>query len=47
MAKITAGVGPQAGKGSNGKIAEDLLDTLVTSDSFSEFMTLIAYNYLS
>ena len=47
MAKITAGVGPQAGKGSNSKIAEDLLDTLVTSDSFSEFMTLIAYNYLS
>src|SRR3989442_7037024 len=47
MAKITEGVGPQAGKGCNSKIAGDLLDVLVTSDSFSEFMTLIAYNYLS
>ena len=46
MAKITAGIRPQADQRSNSKTAGDLLDALVTSDRFPEFMTLLAYNYL-
>ena len=46
MAKIGAGVRPQPGEEPNYKTAGDLLDTLVTSDSFPEFMTLLAYSYL-
>ena len=46
MAKITAGIRPQADQRSNSKTAGDLLDVLVTSDRFPEFMTLLAYNYL-
>jgi len=46
MARISGGVKPQADAQPNFKIAGDLLDSLVTSDSFPEFMTLLAYNYL-
>jgi malate synthase len=42
MAKITA----QADNGSNNKTAGELLDMLVTSGGFPEFMTVLAYNYL-
>jgi hypothetical protein len=37
---------PQAEDTTNYKIAGELLDTLVTSDGFHEFMTRLAYNYL-
>ncbi len=47
MARIGGGVKSQADAEPNFKIAGDLLDSLVTSDSFPEFMTLLAYNYLS
>jgi len=47
MARTSGGVKSQADAEPNFKIAGDLLDSLVTSDSFSEFMTLLAYNYLS
>jgi len=47
IARISGGFKSQADAGPNFKIAGDLLDSLVTSDSFSEFMTLLAYNYLS
>ena len=46
MAKITAGIRPQADQRSYNKTTGDLLDALVTSDAFPEFMTLLAYNYL-
>jgi malate synthase len=46
MTRITAGARSQADKEPNYKTAEDLLDALVTSDSFPEFMTLLAYDYL-
>src|SRR6266702_2674293 len=47
IARISGGFESQADAEPNLKIAGDLLDSLVTSDSFSEFMTLLAYNYLS
>jgi len=47
MARTSGRVKSQADAEPNFKIAGDLLDSLVTSDSFSEFMTLLAYNYLS
>src|SRR5438445_13206975 len=47
IGRITEEIGSRVYRTSNYKGAEDLLDALVTSDSFSEFMTLIAYNYLS
>jgi malate synthase len=37
---------PQDEDTANYKTAGELLDTLVTSDGFPEFMTLLAYNYL-
>ncbi len=46
-ARISGGVKSQADAEPNFKIAGDLLDSLVTSDTFSEFITLLAYNYLS
>jgi len=46
MARTRAGVGPQAREEPNANTAGDLLDALVTSDRFPEFMTLLAYNYL-
>jgi len=46
MARITAGARPQSQATNNYKIAGELLDALVTSDGFPEFMTLLAYNYL-
>jgi len=46
-ARISGGVKSQADAKTNFKIAGDLLDLLVTSDSFPEFMTLPAYNFLS
>jgi len=46
MAKIVAGARSQVPDEPNLKTAGDLLDSLVTSDSFPEFMTLQAYNYL-
>src|SRR3989442_991381 len=46
MARIRAGVGLQANEEPNYKTAGDLLDSLVTCESFPEFMTLLAYNYL-
>jgi len=46
MARISGGFKSQADAEPNFKIAGDLLDSLVTSDSFPEFMTLLAYNYL-
>ena len=45
-ARARAGVGMQAIEEPNAKTARDLLDALVTSDRFPEFMTLLAYNYL-
>jgi len=46
FARIVAGVRSQFDEASNQKIAGDLLDVLVTNDSFPDFMTLLAYNYL-
>ena len=46
MARMRAEVAPQAYKDPNYKTAGDLLDVLATSDSFPEFMTLLAYSYL-
>src|SRR5438128_3440286 len=46
IARITAGVRPQSQDTTNYKTAGELLDTLVTSDDFPEFMTLLAYNYI-
>ena len=46
MAKTGAGPRSQAGEKTNYKTAGDLLDSLVASDSFPEFMTLLAYDYL-
>src|SRR3989475_1545290 len=46
MAKTGTGARLQAGEGINHDIAGALLDSLVTSDSFPEFMTLLAYDYL-
>ncbi|OLD10774.1 MAG: malate synthase A [Crenarchaeota archaeon 13_1_40CM_3_52_10] len=46
MAKTGTGARLQAGEGINYDIAGALLDSLVTSDSFPEFMTLLAYDYL-
>jgi len=46
MARITTGARPQSQDANNYKIAGELLDALVTSDGFPEFMTLLAYNYL-
>jgi malate synthase len=46
MARIAAGVRSQADEEPNYKTAGDLLDMLVTSDNFPEFMTLLAYDYL-
>ena len=46
-ARISGGVKSQPDAKPNFKIAGDLLDLLVTSDSFPEFMTLPAYNFLS
>src|SRR5213080_2505047 len=43
MAKTGAGPRSQAGEKTNYKTAGDLLDSLVASDSFPEFMTLLAY----
>jgi len=47
MARITAGASPRSQDATKYKIAGELLDTLVTSDDFPEFMTLVAYNYLT
>ncbi len=47
MARARAGVGVQTGEEPNAKTAGDLLDALVTSDRFPEFMTLLAYTYLN
>jgi len=47
MARIGGGVKSEAVAELNFKIAGDLLDSLVISGSFPEFMTLLAYNYLS
>jgi malate synthase len=46
MARMRAEVAPQAYKDPNYRTAGDLLDVLATSDSFPEFMTLLAYSYL-
>src|SRR5947199_3924355 len=46
MARIATGARPQSQDANNYKIAGELLDALVTSDGFPEFMTLLAYNYL-
>jgi malate synthase len=46
IARITPGASPQAQGTTNYKIAGELLDRLVTSDGFPEFMTLLAYNYV-
>ena len=46
MAKLTAGISAQADEGSYSRTAGDLLDALVTSNGFPEFMTLLAYDYL-
>src|SRR2546422_9583310 len=46
MAKLTAGISAQADEGSYSRTAGDLLDGLVTSNGFPEFMTLLAYDYL-
>src|SRR5256885_224283 len=46
MAKTGTGARLQAGEGINYDIAGALLDSLVTLDSFPEFMTLLAYDYL-
>jgi hypothetical protein len=43
---MRAEVAPQAYKDPNYRTAGDLLDVLATSDSFPEFMTLLAYSYL-
>jgi malate synthase len=47
MARLEAGFSSRAAGTSSYKTAGKLLDVLVTEDSFHEFMTLIAYNYLS
>ena len=46
LARIAAAIRLQSDKGSNSKTAGDLLDALVTSNEFPEFMTLLAYDYL-
>jgi malate synthase len=46
MERMSGGVKWQANAEPNFKIAGDLLDSLVTSDIFPEFMTLLAYDYL-
>jgi malate synthase len=46
MAKAGTVPRSQAGEKTNYKTAGDLLDSLVASDSFPEFMTLLAYDYL-
>src|SRR5881396_1567518 len=46
MARITTGARPQSRDTNNYKISGELLDALVTSDGFPEFMTLLAYNHL-
>ncbi|OLD54889.1 malate synthase A [archaeon 13_1_40CM_2_52_13] len=46
-ARIREEIGLRAYHTSNYKGAEDLLDKLTTSDSFPEFMTLMAYDHLA
>jgi len=46
MARITAGARPQSQDTTNYKIAGELLDALVTSGGFPEFMTPLSYDYL-
>jgi malate synthase len=45
--KIMEAVGPQAFHASKFQRAKDLLDQLTTSESFPEFMTLLAYDQLA
>jgi malate synthase len=47
MARTAIGERKEVQDGTNLRIAGELLDTLVTSGGFPEFMTLIAYNYLN
>jgi len=46
IARITKGARPPSDNAPDNKTAGELLDTLVTSDSFPEFMTLLAYDSL-
>src|SRR5438093_10903493 len=46
-ARITEEIGLRAYHMSNSREAEELLDRLTTSDSFPEFMTLMAYDHLA
>jgi malate synthase len=45
-ARIMVGARPRADGEPSFKTAGDLLDSLVTGNSFPEFMTLLAYDYL-
>jgi malate synthase len=47
MERISGGIESQADSEANLKIAGDLLDSLVTSESFPDFMTLLAYDFLT
>ena len=46
IARITKGARPPSDNAPDNKTAGELLDTLVTSDSFPEFMTSLAYDSL-